>query len=81
MKKIVSFLVWISAAYGYAFANNIQVSNVTVTGKNTTSDFVLVQFDLTWENSWRITSAHQIGMRLGCLLNSGKGQGRGYMLG
>jgi hypothetical protein len=34
-------------------ANNIQVSNVTLTGQNTTEGYWLVQFDLEWENCWR----------------------------
>jgi formylglycine-generating enzyme required for sulfatase activity len=42
---------------GTAHANNIQISNLTLTGKNTTSDFVDVKFDLSWENSWRTSSA------------------------
>ena len=39
-----------------SIANNIQISNITLTGQNTTSDFTMVQFDLTWENSWRISA-------------------------
>jgi Neuraminidase (sialidase) len=35
-----------------AFANNVQVSNITLTGQNRARDFTLVQFDITWENSW-----------------------------
>src|SRR5688572_20609802 len=38
------------------FGNNIQVSNVTLTGKNTTSDFVNVNFTVDWENSWRTST-------------------------
>ncbi|WP_051260844.1 glycine-rich domain-containing protein [Algoriphagus marincola] len=38
------------------YANNIQVSNVTVTGQNLANDFTKVQFDISWENSWRINS-------------------------
>lgn len=34
-------------------ANNIQVSNLAVTGQNYAQHFCLVQFDLSWENSWR----------------------------
>ena len=40
-------------------ANNIAVSNVSVTGQNTSAgsnnaaNFSLVQFNLSWENSWR----------------------------
>lgn len=41
-------------------ANNIAVSNVSLTGQNTTAgannaaNFALVQFDLSWQNSWRV---------------------------
>jgi formylglycine-generating enzyme required for sulfatase activity len=43
-------------------ANNIQVSNVSTTGQNTTAgtnnsaNYTLVKFDLSWENSWRTSS-------------------------
>ena len=37
------------------FSNNIQVSNVTLTGRNTASKFTQVQFNLSWENSWRLS--------------------------
>jgi formylglycine-generating enzyme required for sulfatase activity len=37
-------------------ANNIQVSNVSLTSENIAEDYVMVQFDLSWENSWRITT-------------------------
>lgn len=36
-------------------ANNIQVSNVSLTGQNTDQGYTQVQFDLSWENSWRIS--------------------------
>ncbi|MEO0472073.1 MAG: SUMF1/EgtB/PvdO family nonheme iron enzyme [Bacteroidota bacterium] len=38
------------------FANNIQVSNVTLTGQNTTANTYLVQFDIAWQNSWRTST-------------------------
>ena len=38
-------------------ANNIQVSNVSLTGQNTTTHSWQVQFDLSWENSWRTSTA------------------------
>ena len=41
-----------------AFANNVVVSNITLTEQNTTSNFTLVQFDITWENSWRDPSTY-----------------------
>lgn len=34
-------------------ANNIVISNVSLTGQNTALDYVMVQFDISWENSWR----------------------------
>jgi len=39
------------------FANNIKVTNVRLANKNTVSDYVSVVFSLSWENSWRISSA------------------------
>lgn len=36
-------------------ANNIELSNVSLTGQNTANAYTLVQFDLSWENSWRIS--------------------------
>jgi len=47
------FLLFVSNTL---FANNIQISNTTLTDKNTTDDFVLVQFDVFWENSWRVST-------------------------
>jgi len=35
------------------FANNIQVGIPNVTGANITDDYAFVQFDLSWENSFR----------------------------
>jgi uncharacterized protein (TIGR02145 family) len=34
-------------------ANNIQIENITLTGQNTAEGYWLIQFDLSWENSWR----------------------------
>jgi formylglycine-generating enzyme required for sulfatase activity len=45
---------------GTSFGNNIAVSNVSLTGRdvsagaNNASNFVMVKFDLSWENSWRL---------------------------
>ena len=36
-------------------ANNLTISNVSLTGQDTDNDFILVQFDITWENSWRFS--------------------------
>jgi len=37
-------------------ANNIVVSNISLTGENTSDKYVMVQFDISWQNSWRISS-------------------------
>lgn len=39
---------------GIACANNIQVTNVVLTDQNTTTGTTVIEFDLSWENSWRI---------------------------
>lgn len=36
-----------------AKANNIQVTNGSLTGQNTDEGYWMVKFDLSWENSWR----------------------------
>ena len=42
---------------GTANANNITVSNVSIAEMNTTSGYVMIQYDISWENSWRTSSA------------------------
>lgn len=48
---------WAAAAVlgttGLATANNIRVSNVTVTGMDTAARTAFVRFDLSWDNAWR----------------------------
>jgi formylglycine-generating enzyme required for sulfatase activity len=39
-----------------SFANNIAVSSVTLTSPNTSAKSISVQFNLSWENSWRHNS-------------------------
>ena len=56
MKKFITFLL-AAAMMIMVSANNISVSNILLTGQNTASDYTMVQFDLSWENSWRTSSA------------------------
>ena len=35
--------------------NNLQVENVRLTGQNAAANFTLIQFDISWENSWRFS--------------------------
>lgn len=39
-----------------AEANNISVANVSISGQNTGSHFSLINYDITWENSWRTST-------------------------
>lgn len=55
MKKhffLISFIGITSLCY----SNNILVTNVALTGQNTVSDFTLVQFDISWDNSWKTST-------------------------
>jgi len=38
------------------WANHIEVGTVTLTDQNTTSDYTHIQFDISWENSWRVST-------------------------
>ena len=40
---------------GQLCANNIHVSNTSLTGQNAAQSYTLVEFDLAWDNSWRIS--------------------------
>ena len=52
MKKLLFAIVLIFMV-GISFANNVLVQNVTTTGNNATNKTIQVQFDLSWDNSWR----------------------------
>lgn len=54
--KLTAILLFIVISSTTAFTNNITVGNVTLTGQNTTNDFTLVEFDISWDNSWRINA-------------------------
>lgn len=52
--KIIKFLsIFFMLNAFSAFSNNVQVSNVRLTGQDTANDFTMVEFDISWENSWR----------------------------
>ena len=42
---------------GNLLANNISIHQLSLTGKNNSSHTELIQFDLSWENSWRTDGA------------------------
>jgi formylglycine-generating enzyme required for sulfatase activity len=39
----------------HVLGNNVQVSNVQLAGQDTVNNFTMVEFDISWENSWRYT--------------------------
>ena len=52
----LNHLILALSLWGTLCANNIAVTNVALTGKNVTDSYTLVEFDLSGENSWRISS-------------------------
>jgi formylglycine-generating enzyme required for sulfatase activity len=60
MKSILTLktalLLTFIASFNVVFANNIAVNNTKIHGKNVASDFQLVRFDVSWENSWRVST-------------------------
>jgi formylglycine-generating enzyme required for sulfatase activity len=55
MKKFL-LLVVVAMTANCLLANNIAINHVTLTGNNAASQYVMVKFDLAWDNSWRVTS-------------------------
>ena len=49
--KLLLLLIAISSTT--AFANNVAVSNVRLTGQDQVNNFTLVECDISWDNSWR----------------------------
>jgi formylglycine-generating enzyme required for sulfatase activity len=63
MKHVVSLLlIWWLGLGVSLMANNIAVSNVSTTGQDTSAgtndaaNYTMVEFDLSWDNSWRTSS-------------------------
>jgi len=54
---MVLFYLLFSAGLPQAEANNIAVSNASLTGINLAAGTVKVQFDISWQNSWRTTTS------------------------
>ncbi|NND32446.1 MAG: SUMF1/EgtB/PvdO family nonheme iron enzyme [Saprospiraceae bacterium] len=56
MKSLNTFLILLIISSTSAMAGNIQVSNISLSGQNTSLNTYQVQFDLIWENSWRTST-------------------------
>jgi len=55
MKSILSF-VFALLCFNVVLSNNIEVSNISLENFNDPQNWAHVEFDLNWENSWRISS-------------------------
>lgn len=56
LKITTAFLCLLMLFCHPAFSNNITTANIKLAGQNTGSHTTQVQFDISWENSWRTTS-------------------------
>jgi len=54
-KKVAALLIALTTI-GSISANNIAVSNSSITNQNTAGDYTHVKFDVSWENSWRTST-------------------------
>ena len=56
LARIAAFIVAALIMAAPAWANNVQVENVDLTGQDTTDDYIDIQFDISWDNSWKLAS-------------------------
>ncbi len=47
------FVFLFGASPKTVWANNLSISNVTLTSQDSANDTVAIQFDISWDNSWR----------------------------
>ena len=61
MRLIITLLLALSTLFagttGIASANNIDLTNISLEDKDTGNDTYDIEFDLSWENSWRAAGA------------------------
>ena len=56
MKKKLLLAIGLVSTALIGKSNNITVSSATLTGQNTTSNTIVANFDVAWENSWRTST-------------------------
>ncbi len=56
MKRIYLLAALVLAITGTNFANNILVTNASISGQNTTTHTSKINFDVAWDNSWRTST-------------------------
>ncbi|NJO92381.1 MAG: SUMF1/EgtB/PvdO family nonheme iron enzyme, partial [Chloroflexia bacterium] len=59
-KKLkILLLLFFFASLNLLKANNLQITSVSLINKNTVDDYLYVQFNISWDNSWRISTGAQ----------------------
>ncbi len=54
-KKLkILLLIFFLASLNLLKANNLQITSVSLLNKNTVDDYLYVQFNISWDNSWRL---------------------------
>jgi formylglycine-generating enzyme required for sulfatase activity len=56
MKKIFSILLVVLASTFFLQANNVVTSAISLTGQNAALNFSMINYDISWENSWRTST-------------------------
>lgn len=57
-KRAIGTLCWLVLVAGPAWANNLMITNLTLEDRDPTNDTAVVQFDISWDNSWRDSTNH-----------------------
>ncbi len=55
-RVVLCIYLFMSLSYR-AYANDISVKNVSLTLNSTADKYMMIKFDISWENSWRTSSA------------------------
>jgi len=53
---VIWFCLFMFVSYR-SFANNIIITNLSLTDQNMSNHYIMVKFDINWENSWRTYNA------------------------
>lgn len=56
--KFIFVVIFLTLFLSSAHANNLNISNVTLADRNPSANTVAVQFDASWENSWKSKINH-----------------------
>lgn len=55
--RIISITTFCALLISNAFANNVEVENISITGQNNATNTKFIELDVSWENSWRTSAA------------------------